>query len=124
MSNKNMSRRDFLAKTGMLAGAAVLPGSPLMGKDSGTAEEVAGLPEVYGPKLKFRPDGTFKIVQFTDTHYIIGHRGCPRMLKLLPEVLEKEKPDLVMYTGDIHQLPEQNRCPPQFPEFCSDFLPW
>lgn len=100
MSN-NMSRRDFLAKSGMLAGAAVLPGSKLMGNNAGQEEEAAGLPKVYGPKLKFRPDGTFKIVQFTDTHYIIGHRGCPRMLKLLPEVLEKEKPDFVMYTGDM-----------------------
>ena len=97
-----MTRREFLTKSGMLAGAAVLPGTALAGKEKKTEDSKAsGLPGVYGPKLKFRPDGTFKIVQFTDTHYIIGHRGCPRMLKLLPAVLEKEQPDLVVYTGDM-----------------------
>ena len=102
MNDMDMTRREFLAKSGMLAGAAVLPGTTLMGKGkTEPAEKATGLPGVYGPKLKFRPDGTFKIVQFTDTHYIIGHRGCPRMLKLLPAVLDKEKPDLVVYTGDM-----------------------
>lgn len=52
------------------------------------------------PVLRFQDDGTFKIVQFTDLH-----------LKRVPEsdiayecvnqVLDAEKPDLTVFTGDI-----------------------
>ena len=99
---EKITRRDFLAKSGLLAGAAAFSGNVLNAKDNPAREgKTAGIPEVYGPWLKFRPDGTFKIVQFTDTHYIKGHRGSPRMLKLLPFILDKEKPDLAVLTGDI-----------------------
>lgn len=50
--------------------------------------------------LRFRPDGTFTIVQFTDTHW---HNGEPADLKtraLMERVLEAERPDLVVLTGD------------------------
>ncbi len=56
-------------------------------------------------ELKFREDGTFKIVQFTDTHL------CAKSEKTLGEaektfgrianVLAAEKPDFVVFTGDV-----------------------
>lgn len=52
-------------------------------------------------QLKFRDDGTFTIVQFTDIHW---HNGEPEDLKswaLMEQVVEKEAPDLVALTGDI-----------------------
>jgi hypothetical protein len=53
------------------------------------------------PTLWFREDGTFKIVQFTDMHW---HNGDPDDLQtraLMERVLDAERPDLVMLTGDV-----------------------
>ncbi|KAK3247839.1 hypothetical protein CYMTET_42036 [Cymbomonas tetramitiformis] len=66
--------------------------------------------------LRFRPDGSFKIVQFADLHYAEGETsGCKNMLpawaaagpcsdlnttQFMGEVLDLEKPDVVAMTGD------------------------
>lgn len=52
-------------------------------------------------KLSFNKEGTFKIVQFTDMHYIHGNPAADTTLLLIPRVLDEEKPDLVVFTGDI-----------------------
>ncbi|NQX66581.1 metallophosphoesterase family protein [Paenibacillus alba] len=53
--------------------------------------------------LKFREDGTFTIVQLTDLH--IGgdkdNEADLRTLALVRAVLVEEKPDLIVYTGDL-----------------------
>ncbi|MFZ2445271.1 MAG: metallophosphoesterase family protein [Syntrophobacteraceae bacterium] len=49
-------------------------------------------------KLRFRPDGTFKIVQFTDTQD--DQDIDPRTVELIEKVLDTENPDLVVFTGD------------------------
>lgn len=51
--------------------------------------------------LRFRPDGTFKIAQFTDTHYIHGDARADTVIKNIRHVMEAERPDLVMLTGDV-----------------------
>lgn len=48
--------------------------------------------------LKFKSDGTFKIVQFTDIHE--GNPINMKTIELMDSVLDKEKPDLVVLTGD------------------------
>ncbi|CAI6080518.1 metallophosphoesterase family protein [Cohnella sp. JJ-181] len=52
-------------------------------------------------KLRFRKDGTFKIVQFTDLHWQNGEAEDLRTQRLMERVLSEEKPDLVVFTGDL-----------------------
>jgi len=52
-------------------------------------------------KLYFKKDGTFKIVQFTDTHYMHGNSKSDTTLMLISRILDIEEPDIVVYTGDI-----------------------
>lgn len=51
--------------------------------------------------LKFNKDGKFKIVQFTDVHYIHGSPKSAVSVERINEVLDAEKPDLVIFTGDV-----------------------
>lgn len=51
--------------------------------------------------LKFNADKKLKIVQFTDVHYITGDARSDAALANIREVLEAEKPHLVLFTGDI-----------------------
>lgn len=51
--------------------------------------------------LKFNNQGKFKIVQFTDVHYKQGLPESKVAVDLINEVLDAEKPDLVVFTGDI-----------------------
>lgn len=53
------------------------------------------------PELKFNDEGKFKIVQFTDTHIIYEDKRCADAMDRMNEVLDAEKPDLVIYTGDL-----------------------
>lgn len=49
-------------------------------------------------QLHFNEDGSFKIMQFADTQDGLFTR--PAMVKFIEEVLDKEQPDLVVFTGD------------------------
>ena len=51
--------------------------------------------------LKFNADKKMKIVQFTDVHYISGDPRSDAALENIRETLDAEKPDFVMFTGDI-----------------------
>ncbi len=51
--------------------------------------------------LRFNENGDFKIVQFTDVHYKKLSKESAVALELINEVLETEKPDLVVFTGDV-----------------------
>ncbi|OBR67953.1 metallophosphoesterase [Paenibacillus oryzae] len=54
-------------------------------------------------RLTFREDGTFKIVQFTDVHLIdgSGEEKDQRTLALMKDIVKREQPDLIVYTGDL-----------------------
>lgn len=95
-----MDRRSFL-KGAAFAGVAatVLPSSL-----SAAARKRPGLPaagEEPSAELHYRPDGSFKLLQFTDTHYIAGDPRSERALRCVEEALDAEKPDLIIHTGDI-----------------------
>ncbi|MDO4757528.1 MAG: metallophosphoesterase, partial [Parabacteroides sp.] len=53
------------------------------------------------PILKFNENKKFKIVQFTDVHWIYNDSKSDIAGERMNEVLDAEKPDLVVYTGDI-----------------------
>ena len=46
-------------------------------------------------------DGKFKIAQFTDIHWDNKTQNCARTIASIQQVLEIEKPDLAMLTGDV-----------------------
>ena len=50
--------------------------------------------------LKYKQDGTFKIVQFADMHWQKCDANDMETSKLMEEILDIEKPDLVVLTGD------------------------
>ncbi len=52
-------------------------------------------------RLRFRSDGRFRIVQFTDLHWQNGETEDLRTRALMEAVLEAEQPDLVALTGDV-----------------------
>ncbi|MDD5892305.1 MAG: metallophosphoesterase family protein [Bacteroidales bacterium] len=52
-------------------------------------------------ELKFNKKGEFKIVQFTDVHFCLGNPKSDIALERIREVIRREKPDLVAFTGDI-----------------------
>ncbi|MDR1555564.1 MAG: metallophosphoesterase family protein [Tannerellaceae bacterium] len=51
--------------------------------------------------LSFNKDGKFKIVQFTDIHYNTGSEGSAQAIQMMKRIVDAEKPDLVVYTGDV-----------------------
>jgi hypothetical protein len=55
----------------------------------------------YKQKLRFREDGSFTIVVFTDLHYGEGESLDAQNDALQKTVLDAETPDLVVYLGDI-----------------------
>lgn len=52
------------------------------------------------PKLKFNCDGSFKIVQITDTHFKWGKKASDKAIACITEVIDAEDPDFVIFTGD------------------------
>ena len=53
------------------------------------------------PRLHFRADGTFTIIQFTDTHFTDGGEADQRSLALMRALLAWEDADLAVFTGDV-----------------------
>ncbi|MBQ8266615.1 MAG: metallophosphoesterase, partial [Bacteroides sp.] len=56
---------------------------------------------VQAQQLKFGEDKKFKIVQFTDVHWVADSLASEEAGERMNEVLDAEKPDLVVYTGDV-----------------------
>ena len=60
-----------------------------------------GIFPMYAQQLKFNADKKFKIVQFTDVHWVADSLASEEAGERMNEVLDAEKPDLVVYTGDV-----------------------
>lgn len=94
-----MKRRSFLKNAAFLAGAAAVAPS-----FKACRIIPAGQPEGaldIARDLHFRPDGSFTLLQVTDTHYIAGDPRSGRALDCVQEALSAVRPDLVIHTGDI-----------------------
>ena len=61
----------------------------------------ASMAQAQNTELKFNSNYKFKIVQFTDIHWKYGNPASDEAGKRMAEVLDAEKPDLVVYTGDL-----------------------
>lgn len=60
------------------------------------------------PELRFRADGTFVLVHFTDVQD--DQDTDPRTVALIEAVLDEHQPDLVVFTGDnVRDGPETSR---------------
>lgn len=78
------------------------------------------------PRLTFADDGSFKIVQFTDTHIRTTlPEDAAAVYALMDEVIDVEKPDLVVLTGDNVTV---NPCRPEISRLVrfldSKKVPW
>ncbi|HNY77031.1 MAG: metallophosphoesterase family protein [Sedimentisphaerales bacterium] len=76
--------------------------------------------------LQFDARGQFKIVQFTDLHLREGSKEDDKTIALMGQVLDVEKPQLVVLTGDFLASSEQPR---QMMKLCSQpmaerRIPW
>ncbi|MBK1787534.1 metallophosphoesterase family protein [Prauserella cavernicola] len=86
-----VGRRQFMALGGLGAATVALGGTA-------PAASAAPAPASRTAKLRFRKDGTYKIVQFNDTQD--DERIDRRTLELMNAVLDDERPDLVILNGD------------------------
>lgn len=57
--------------------------------------------EAQKVELSFRANGKFKIVQFTDVHWDPQKTETQEASETMCHILDEEKPDLIIYTGDI-----------------------
>ena len=107
MQEENINRRNFIKKSALAAGALGISGanssanvlSPYLGEEGEL--EVSKVKSSLSKKLAFNKDGKFKIVQFTDIHGVHKKGETDHSYDTMNKILDIEKPDLVMYTGDI-----------------------
>ena len=98
-----MDRRGFIKDSAMVMAAGsvmVIPGVsatakmkdsyPSHRKGSGVARD-----------FKYNSDGSFKVLQLTDTHVVFGDQRSERAYENVDKMLQIEKPDLVIHTGDV-----------------------
>jgi predicted MPP superfamily phosphohydrolase len=50
---------------------------------------------------RFGDNRKFRIMQVTDTHIIVGSKHSQSSIEMLSKALDSEKPDLVIFTGDV-----------------------
>ncbi|WP_430594505.1 metallophosphoesterase family protein [Isoptericola sp. QY 916] len=89
-----LGRRTFMTLTGLGAAGTAVAGAAVAAAPSAAASPGAG----RGPRLRFRKDGTYTIVQFNDTQD--DEKIDRRTLELMRAVLDDEEPDLVILNGD------------------------
>ncbi|MDD4661461.1 MAG: metallophosphoesterase [Massilibacteroides sp.] len=104
MQTENMNRRRFLKSAALTAGALGV-GMPALSieKDENekSGKELLERKESFKKKLSFNKEGKFRIVQFTDIHAEYKSGITEHAFDIMNKVLDIEKPDFVIYTGDI-----------------------
>ena len=99
-----MNRKEFLRTSGLLLPMSFL-GIP-KATASKTSEHASSYLETeaylsHANTLRFNAGKKFKIVQFTDVHWVPGNPASEESAERMNEVLDAENPDFVIYTGDI-----------------------
>lgn len=93
-----MERRTFIKNSALAGAAGVITTNAAASNLSANNPENEISPV---SELSFNKDGKFKILQLTDTHYIAGNSKSQRALNNVNQMLDLEKPDLVIHTGDV-----------------------
>ncbi len=96
---KTIDRRAFLKGSTLAGMAGMITTGSVANVLSSEKQPVINEPSKT--KLTFNKDGKFKILQLTDTHYVAGDPRSERALKNVNQMLDLEKPDLVIHTGDV-----------------------
>jgi len=99
-----MDRRNFLknSATAAMAGAAMtIPGVGAIASETVQNKADKTPSDGIAYRFKYNKDGKFKVLQLTDTHYIAGDERSERALRNVVQMLDTEKPDFVIHTGDI-----------------------
>lgn len=94
-----VDRRKFIKIGGMSTLALTLGATGLPGDLFNTSASTAYAESKEAIKLKFQPNGKFKIVQFNDTQD--DENIDRRTIELMEKVLDTEKPDFVVVNGDV-----------------------
>lgn len=92
-----MKRRQFIKGAALTAAAAAL--SPALNACNNRGGSNAG--SAVAADLKYREDGSFTLLQITDTHYIAGDPRSRRAMECVTEAIDAIKPDFIIHTGDI-----------------------
>jgi len=95
-----MKRRSFLKGAALATVAAAIAPS-LDSSAMDRRRKGSSAPQLPAADFSFRPDGSFRVLQFTDTHYVVGDPRSKRAMDCVCEALDAVKPDLVIHTGDI-----------------------
>ena len=96
-----MDRRTFLknsAALGLTGIAANVPFAQSLAESNVDGKRIDK--ETVTHEFRFR-NGKFKIMQITDTHYIAGDARSKRSYDTVTEIIESERPDFLIHTGDI-----------------------
>lgn len=100
-----MNRKEFLQTSASLLPLSVVGTGKANAMAVNIPESIAYLDsKAYkenAKSLKFNSEGKFKIVQFTDVHWVPGKVESEVAAERICEILDAEKPDLVIYTGDV-----------------------
>ena len=92
-----MKRRDFIRNTALATAAAVAV--PALSACKKPSKENPNLR--VAANLDYRDDGTFTVLQVTDTHYILGDSRSDPCMACVKETIDAVRPDLIIHTGDI-----------------------
>ncbi len=106
---KNINRRKFLKDTALTGFAGFITTNAVANIFKSGREEddfkklTLAKANEKKTNLRFNSNGEFKILQFTDTHVSFEGRDAENLgiFKYLDKIIQIEKPDLVMLTGDI-----------------------
>lgn len=91
----NENRRHFLKQSGLIGLGLELSMISVHAEEESSANLIPNK-----AKLCYNSNGQFKIIQFTDIHWQWGNEKDLQSAKLMGEILDVERPDLVVLTGD------------------------
>jgi len=97
-------KKDYLTRRSFIKGGAFTAGAIALTRNAATAaimKTFTGENNTPELKLSYNLHRKFKIVQFTDTHWKSAVEQSAEATDCMHNVLEAEKPELVMYTGDL-----------------------